>query len=36
MTDADAQEHGRADEDATAIHTDFFTVANIGKRNGTF
>ena len=36
MTDADAQEHGRADEDATEIHTDFFTVANIGKRNGTF
>ena len=36
MTDADAQEHGRADEDATEIHTVVFTVANIGKRNGTF
>jgi hypothetical protein len=34
MTDADAQEHGRADEDAIEIHTDFFTVANIGKTGG--
>ena len=34
MTDADAQEHGRADEDATEIHTVVFTVANIGKTDG--
>ena len=36
MTDADAQEYGRADEDATEIHTDFFTVANIGKTDEKF
>ena len=36
MTDADAQEHGRADEDAIEIHTELFTVANIGKADEIF